>query len=249
MIQKREELVKKLENLFGKKVIALIYNPENEEGIRKGDERYIRGFLEKENLSKNIDNCIVLLNGSGGDFETALLISYILRNNFPYFSCFIPTVAGSALCYIIIHGNKLLVGKDSLLTQIDPIFEYEGESYRAIKRLDDPNEEIHNKAHDIFNYVIGHLERLLSHKHSILKSREVKLGDMSPIIYLFMGKDYHESGVRLSEVQKLNINIQIVEEDKINVGKELVNECHSELIKENSRFVFQTSNGGYFSEK
>ena len=245
----REELVVKLERLFDKRVISLVYNPEIEEGIKKGDEYYIRCLLEKENILKNVNSCIFLLNGSGGNFETALLISHILRKNFSYYSCFIPTVAGSALCYIILHGNKLLFGEQSLLTQIDPIFEYEGESYRAIKHLDDENSDIRNKAHDIFNYVYSHLVKILHHKDSLLKSKDVKLGDISPIIYLFMGKEFHESGVRLSEVQKLNINTQLIDEEKINIGKELIKECHSELVKEGCRFVLLTNSGGYFQEK
>ena len=236
----REELISKLEETFQKKVIWLVYNPYKE--IEKGDEVYIKWVIKKENFS----NCILILSGSGGDFETALLMSYILRNNINYYACFIPSVAGSSLCYIILHSNKLIMGRNSLLTQIDPLFEHEGDQYRAIKHLDDDKIIIHNKSHDVFNYVFEKLKCLLSYKQSLLKCREVKLGYISPIIYLFMGKEYHDSGVRYHELSKLNINLELVEEDIINIGKKLIRECRRELEIEKNRLVIQTNKGGYF---
>lgn len=240
-----EELTTKLEKIFGKRVISIMYNPEKKEGVQEGDEICIVSALEKEDSFEKLGRCVVVLNGSGGDFKTALLISYLLRKKISYYTCFVPTVAGSSLCYLILHSNKLMFGQNSLLTQIDPIFEHEGESYRAIKRLDDQNKEIRDKAHDVFNYVFGQLNRLLSHKYSLLNLKKVELGDLSPIIYMFMGKDYHEDGVRYEELKKLNINLELVSEDTIQIGKKLINECRNKLFEEDKRLIVQTKHGSY----
>jgi len=241
-----EELTKKLQEKFGKKVISIIYNPSIEEGIQAGDEYCITTVIEREIKKQGTQNCVILLSGSGGDFKTALLMSHLLRNNLNHYTCFIPIVAGSALCYIILHSNKLLMGESALLTQIDPIFEHDGERYRAIKHLDNQDKKIHDKSHDIFNYVSARLSEILSHKHSILNVNGVNLGDFSPIIYLFMGKGYHDEGVRFHELKKLNINLGLAEEEKVTLGKELVRECREKLEEFNSRLIIQTENGSYF---
>jgi len=240
-----EESTKKLEKIYGMPVFCIVYNPKMEEGIKEGDEICLGCAIEQELKKGALNKCMILLSGSGGDFKTALLMSYLIRKKFDYYSCLVPSVAGSSLCYIILHSNKLLMGKNSLLTQIDPKFDVEGESYRAIKQLDNPNPNIRNKSHDIFHYVFGELNNLLSHKYSLLKSRKVEIGDISPIIYLFMGKEYHEDGVRLEEIKKLNVNINLVEEDVIEVSKKLVNMCWEKLLEDNKRLIVQTKNGSY----
>ena len=244
--ESRTALVRKLENFFGKKVILIVYNPEFEGGVVPGDERFIGWVIDKERKNEPINNCILILSGSGGDFKTALHSSYILRNWLSYYACFVPSVAGSALCYLILHSNKLLMGKNSLLTQIDPLFEHKGLFYRAIKNLDNENEEIKNKSHDIFNHVTGQLQKLLSHKNSLVGFRDFKPGDMSPIIYLFMGKEDHESGVRYAELSKLNLNIDLVQDEIVNDANYLIALCRRELSEENSRLVIHTKEGGYF---
>ncbi len=238
-------LCRKLEELTGRRTIAIIYNPEYEEGIMEGDENFLMCAIQQETKFQKLNNCNVILSGSGGDFRTALLMSYLLRNKLAYYSCFVPSVAGSSMCYLILHANKLIMGKESLLTQIDPIFEHDGESYRALKQLSSPIKELSNKAHDIWQFVYGQLEKLLSHKHSLLGSRKVNLGDLSPLIYLFMGKECHEDGVRYQEISRLNLNLDLAPEDQILLGKKLVSGCWDKASEEGKRLIIQTKHGSY----
>ena len=245
---RRDKLIKDLEEGFNKRVYAIVFNPLKEEGIKEGDEKYLTFFIGRE----NVRDCILILNGSGGEFKTALLSSCLLRGHLNYYCCFIPSVAGSSLCYFILKANKLLIGKNTILTQIDPLFEYQGESLRAIKNLSNPNKEIKDKAHEIFNYVRDKLRDLLSEKPSLLSKDcfsgdgSIRIDELGKIIDLFMGKEYHESGLQIKDLERLKLNFGLVDDRLVTIGNNLIRECRNELFEEDSRFVIQTNKGGYF---
>lgn len=249
---KRKILTTKLESIFSKRVISIIYNPAIEEGILPGDEYKLRDALNRINQNEIFDKSVIILGGSGGDFKTAILMSHLLRNRFSYYSCFVPFVAGSALCYIILHSNKLIFGRNSLLTQIDPLFEHEGDFYRAIKNLSNSDPEIYQKSHTVFWEVNGHLTRLLSHRYSLLNRSKtnpedtISTKEIIPITDIFMGKENHEDGVRYSELDNVNINLELADDILVELGTGLMKECQSELAKENARVLIQFREGGYF---
>ncbi|MDD5015371.1 MAG: hypothetical protein PHW73_09815 [Atribacterota bacterium] len=250
---KRRANILKLEEYFGKRVFVLIYNPLNEKGIDINDETYIEWFLERVIKPEKIRDCVIILNGFGGDFKTAILSSSLLRENLNYYSCLVPSVIGSSLCYFVLQSNKLLVGEKSILTQIDPLFEHNGELLRAIKNLSSIDGEIRKKAHKVFDYNIEMLKNILKKggllsKECFSKNNEIHFGELGKIIDLFMGKIFHESGININELKKLKIRLKIENEEIINLANEIIGDCRNELFEEEdyNRFIIHSREGGYF---
>lgn len=250
----KEEMIIQLEEYFGKRVFAIVYNPIREEGIKTNDETYIAYFIEKVIKKENIRDCVIILNGFGGDFRTSLLCSSLLRKNLNYYSCLIPSVVGSSLCYFVLQSNKLILGKNSKITQIDPLIEHEGEQLRAIKNLTHPDGEIRKKAHRVLSYNIEILKKILK-KEGILNSscfsneNEINIYELKRIIDVFMGKEFHESGLKFEELKKLKINLKMEDEEIIKISKEIVHLCRKELFEEEEgydRLIIHTKNGSYF---
>jgi len=250
-----QKLIKKLETHYNKRVIAIVYNPEIKEGIKEGDDELFE-FCKENILNKNnIQNCIVILSGFGGDLKTALICSSILRNNLKYYCCFVPSCVGSSLLYFVLQSNKLIVSKNSILTQIDPIIEYNKKPLRAIKNLSSLNNEIRRKSHEAFNYNLEILRKVLKKKKILdkkcfSKRNNISTKKLNQIIDLFMGKEYHESGLTIGELIKLKINLIIENEDQIKTANTIISKCREELssMKEegHNRFVIQYSGGGYY---
>ena len=138
----RAKIVKKLESDFKKRLFAIIFNPEYSEGIKEEDNEYFQHFIDNVIIKEDIKDCVILLSGFGGNLKEAILCSQMLRESIKKYSCFIPSVACSAISYFILQGDRLLIGEESKITQIDPIFEYDGEDLRAIKHLNDPDPKI-----------------------------------------------------------------------------------------------------------
>jgi hypothetical protein len=199
------EILSKLEEIFRKPVFVMVYNPFNEKGIAENDEIYIKWFIENIIKKKNIRDCAIILNGFGGDLKTALLSSQILRENLNYYSCFVPSVIGSSLIYFALQSNKLVLGEKSILTQIDPIFEHKGETLRAIKNISNIDSEIRTKSQKIINYNMEILKKILKKgklldKKCFSKLDEINQDELERIVHLFMGKKFHESGLRINDV-------------------------------------------------
>ncbi len=249
------EVLIKLEEHFRKPVFVFIYNPLNEKGIAEKDELYIRWFIENVIRKKNIRDCTIILNGFGGDLKTALLSSQILRDNLNYYACFVPSVIGSSLVYFALQSNKLILGEKSILTQIDPIFEYKGETLRAIKNLSNLDVEIRTRSQKIINYNMEILKRILKRgklldKGCFSKENEINNDELERIVHLFMGKKFHESGLKVNDLSRLKINKRIENEDIIKITNELIRKCRDELfsMSDYNRLVILTNEGGYFFE-
>tara|TARA_Y100000034_G_C6892817_1_gene411056 strand:- start:682 stop:1470 length:789 start_codon:yes stop_codon:yes gene_type:complete len=256
--ENRREIILELESLFGKRVFALIFNPTIEAGIEKGDEEYIMDFIEKIIKKENVKDCVLILNGFGGNLKTAILCSNLLRNNLGKYDCFVPSVIGSSLCYFVLQSDRLLVSSNSKLTQIDPIFTYQGEELRAIKNLSEEKDSIKRRlAHEFYNPVFENLKLLLHSRPHVFKKILSKKGRVSTnyiikLVDAFMGGDYHESGLGIDELKELNVNLTVVDEEIVGKANLLVMKCRDELFKENARFVIQTNileekyEGGFF---
>jgi len=127
MKKNRAELVIELEKLFGKRIFAIVFNPAYEQGISEGDEISFQYFLEEIIKKENIKDCIIILSGFGGNLRTGILCSQLLRENISRYSILVPSVACSSISYFLLQCDKILLGKRSIITQIDPIFNYDGE--------------------------------------------------------------------------------------------------------------------------
>lgn len=256
----RAELIKELEGIFKRRVFAIIYNPHYEEskrGIQLGDQKPITYFIENIIRKERVKDCVFILNGFGGNLKAAVWCSEILRNNLDYYMSFVPTVAGSSVCYFVLQSNRLLIGDKSILTQIDPIFDYQGQEYRAIKNLNDKNPEIKELAHEAYNPIFENLKRvILTPPHvfqkEVYKQCQKKTNFFVKAVDLLMGKDFHESGLTIKDLNTLKIDYIILKDEIVEKAKILVNKCQGELVSENRRFIIQTNKidegcfGGYF---
>jgi len=242
----RIELIRELEEFFGKRVFAIVYNPGNEEGIKNGDERYFEGFIEKVIKKEDIKECIFILSGFGGNLRAAILCSEIIRKNLDKYSIIIPTVACSSICYFVLQSDYLLLGKKSILTQIDPIFNYDGEDLRAIKHLNDLDPRINELSHAYYNPVFENLKRVIQTRPNVfnksVSKRVAKKTDyLIKIVDYWMGEDFHESGLNIKNLNELKVNYSILSEEIIEKAKILVRECLEELFNEKQRFMIQTN--------
>lgn len=242
-----------LESYFKKKVIAIVYNPDLDQGIRPKDEILFEFFKERVVKQENLRDCIVILNGFGGDLKTALLCSCILRNSFKYYCCFVPSVIGSSLCYFALQANKLIIGKNSILTQIDPLIEHKGEQLRAIENLTNIDAEKRKKSSRVIGFNTNVLKKILKKgkilsKECFSKRDELNLWELGRIIDLFMGKETHWSGLSITDLTDLKINLFVEKDQIVSVANKVVSECRKELrgMKGYNRFVIQCSGGGYY---
>lgn len=247
-LKNRARLVQELEKDLGKRVFAIIYNPSYHEGIKEGDQKYIYDFLENVIGEGQIEEeCIFIFSGFGGNLKTAILCSEMIRKKLKKYSIFIPTVACSSICYFVLQADQLLIGKKSILTQIDPMFDYEGDSLRAIKNLNHSDPRISYLSKKFFNPVFENIKRVIQNPPHVFESevskRSLKKTDyLIKLIDSWMGKDYHESEISFRELKRLKVHFKVLDESIIEKAKVLIKECMRELDGEDQRFVIQTNN-------
>jgi hypothetical protein len=253
----RAELIKEIEDIFEKRVFAIVFNPNYEEGLKNGDEIYFAHFIEQIIKKENIKDCVLILNGFGGNLKTAILCSQLLRNSLKKYSVFIPTVACSSICYLVLQSDKLYIGERSILTQIDPIFNYDGEELRAIKRLNDPNPSVRTIAQNYYNPIFENIKTIIQNKPHVfneeVSKRSKKNTDyLIKLIDIWLGKELHESGLKIKDLERLKVNYDILNHEVIEKAKTLIKLCLKELVEENQRFIIQTNKieeeyfGGFF---
>ncbi|MEK6844363.1 MAG: hypothetical protein AABX83_02955 [Nanoarchaeota archaeon] len=254
----RAQLILELEYHFNKKVFAIIYNPAYEEGIKEGDHRYFYDFIHNIIKDNNLPlDSIWIISGMGGNLKSAIACSDILRKSLKRYETFIPSIVGSALCYFVLQSDKLLIGERSIITQMDPMFEYEGEELRAIKRLNDPDPSRSTLAKSLYNPVFENLKELIKNQPHVFEDEVSKISKnktnyLIKLVDFWLGKDFHESGLTMKEMKEMKIKLKIINEEIIEKARLLVKECINELMEEDQRFVIQTGNiegeylGGYF---
>src|SRR3989344_4583289 len=114
MFINRATLVMELEEIFGKRVFAIVYNRNGEEGVKEGDEKYFKHFIDEIIKKEHVRDCVLILNGPGGNLKTSIICSQLLRDNLQRYDSFVPTVAGSSLCYFILQSDRLFMGEKSI---------------------------------------------------------------------------------------------------------------------------------------
>ena len=259
MSLERIKLIIELEQYFKKPVFLITYNYSTEpiKGfIEPGDEFHFRQF--REEVLSGTSDCVFIWNGPGGNIKTAIACSQFMRDALIRYDCFVPTVASSSLCYFILQSDRLLLGEKSLLTQIDPLFIYEGKELRAIENLNNPNSEIRKLAKDVHNTTLENIKNILKTPPHVFK-KEVSQESQSRVRYfekmvqLWMKKDKHDKPLTIKDLMDLKVNFKEVPLEIINKAKQLIKLCQEELVEENKRFVIQTSKleegkycGGYF---
>jgi len=261
MPKNRAELIAELETYFKKPVFLITYNYSSNPPIgfiEPGDEYYFRQFRDDVLKKDSIHDCVFILNGPGGNIKTAILCSQLLRDALLRYDCFVPTVAGSSLCYFTLQSDRILLGDKTKLTQIDPLFNYEGVELRAIKHFSNTNQEIRKLAHDIHSKTFENIKRILKNKPHVFKNEvfvesQQRVGYAEKMVKLWMQKDDHGMSLTIKELEKLKVKFRQIDNDIIDKVKHLMKECQKELVEENKRFVIQTSNiedekyfGGYF---
>lgn len=257
----RAELVLELEQLFrGKRVFAIVYSrDESCPGfIRPGDEYWFRHFIDEVLKKENVPECVIILNGPGGNVKTAILCSQMLRESLIRYDTLVPTALGSSLCYFVLQSDRLLLSEKSLLTQIDPVFDYEGNELRAKEHLNDSNSVIRDMAHNVFNSTRDHIQRVLKttphvFEKEVSQNSQTKLRFLGKMVDFWMGKEAHEKTIAFHELKDLKVKHKKVDDEILEKAKILVDECLKELKSENMRFVIQTSRieenrffGGFF---
>ena len=81
MVDNRATLVMELEEIFGKRVFAIVYNRNGEEGVKEGDEKYFKHFIDEIIKKEHVRDCVLILNGPGGNLKTSIICSQLLRDN------------------------------------------------------------------------------------------------------------------------------------------------------------------------
>jgi len=252
----RASLIIELEKIFRKRVFAIVYNRYDEEGVKEGDEKYFKNFIDEIIKKEHVRDCVLVLNGPGGNLKTSILCSQLLRDNLLRYDSFVPTVVGSSLCYFVLQSDKLFIGEKSILTQMDPLFYYEGEYLRAIKHIHHQNANKSFEARKVFNPVFDNLRRVIMTYPNVFEREVSKTSGkrnhyIQKVIDFWMGGEFHESGIKKEKLKGI-INFKMVQPDIVNKAKELINKCAEELERENLRFVIQTNKidgnlyGGYF---
>ncbi|MDP3026564.1 MAG: hypothetical protein Q8N63_02560 [Nanoarchaeota archaeon] len=253
----RARIVLELEKIFNKPVFALIFHPGDEDGIKAGDEKYFHHFLNEINKNSLPLDSVWIISGRGGNLKAAIMCSELLRKSLKRYETFVPTVAGSALCYFILQSDKLLIGQKAKITQRDPMFEYDGEDLRAIKNIGNSDPRKATLAQEIFLPVFENVKRLIItppnvFKEEIQKVSKNKTRYLVRLVDVWMGKDLHESGLTFQDMNQLGVKYKIEDEEIVEKSKSLIKECLKELEIEDQRFVIQTSKieegyfGGYF---
>lgn len=253
----RLELIKSLESCLGKKVFAIVYNPDFEENISQGDEIYFSHFIENVIKKEKIKDCVIILFGPGGHLKTSILCSELLRKNINKYSIFVPSVAGSSLSYFVLQANCLIVGNKSCLTQIDPTFLHKGQTLRAIKCLNHPDPRIKKISSEFFNPVFENLKRVICTWPNVFE-KEISKRSQKKVDYLIKVTDYwmhkgdHFSKITPKDLVKLRVNFFKVSDSVTDCAIGLIQECIRELQDEGQRFMIQTGlkeeqyQGGFF---
>jgi len=257
MVNNRATLVIELEEIFRKRVFAIVYNRDSEEGIKDGDEKYFKHFIEEIIKKENVRDCVLILNGPGGNLKTSILCSQLLRDNLQRYDSFVPTVVGSSLCYFVLQSDRLLIGEKSILTQMDPLFYYEGEYLRAIKHINNQNLNKSSEARKVFGPVFDNLGRIIKTRPNVFEKEVSVISNkknyyLQKLIESWMGKDFHESGIKKDDLRNLKVNFKTQSQEIVSKATELINTCAEELAREDARFAIQTNKiegnyyGGYF---
>lgn len=240
--EKIKNLICELRDSMGKgEIIAIIYNPFREEGIQKKDEKFLMSLFDKVKYTYPL----ILLSGHGGDFSTAVYFPKIINKKVEKYRVFIPRICGSALCYTILKARELIIGENTHISQIDPLFEFNGEWVRAIEYLHSTDEDLRTKSRAAFDTVQEYVKQLIE-PPCIFKYRDYTCGEFlhtELMVSNFMNKNIeHADEITFKQLEQLEANLVKIEmSDADQIANELVFLCQDYTIQQNARVVFVSS--------
>jgi hypothetical protein len=234
-----KEKIKKLSDNLGKQIIAVVYNPCMKEGMKESDCFFLKFLLKKARYTAPL----FILSGRGGDYVPGVLFPYLILDKVKNYKTYVPLTCGSALCYTLIKSSKLYLGKNAKITQIDPTFEYRGESLRAINHLRSMDPLLRRNARDTFNNAKENVAKLSEppsiFKFEVMNPKEFQHQD--DIATYFMNKDEHETPLTKKELGELEVNFQELSEEIDNLSEEFIQVCQDFTIKKEVRVIFVSS--------
>lgn len=218
LLQKEIEIKKILKNIEEKidcnGLIAMIYNPLEGFGeILEGDTKNIYAFI----TGLEISQATILLHGPGGNFIEGMNIAYIFRNKFSTYKTFVPQICGSALCFPILKSDKLILLKKGIITQIDPVFEYEKQPFRAIKYLRSENPILKEIANRVFHYSEKQIFNLIKERPSLFQhdKKDFESVDGENIISAMLNRDEHSDKVEAIAFQFIPFNVEFRDDNEL----------------------------------
>ncbi|GEM_PF-7054487 len=240
----KEDLIKDKLTELGTKlgrpdIILIVYNPYKEEGIQKKDADYLMYLFENVTFSAPL----IVLSGHGGDWKTGVLFPYIIKKKVNSYKVCVPYTCSSALCYTLFKAEELWTGEKTKLTQIDPIFEHEGEWRRAIKNIRSIDPSLKEKARKTFDLAQKHVNEL-SKPPSVFRYKNMYPDEFQHreiIIESFMNKDDHMEELIQKDLVDLEVKMKEMEEDADKIAKEVVELCQDFTIEKDVRVVFASS--------
>jgi len=235
-----KDLLLELQSRIGPEIVAIIYNPLREEGMKRQDSRFLKFLFENNRYNKPM----LILSGHGGDFIPGIEFPYIIKSHVKRYGVFVPSTCGSALCYTILKSEELIVGRNTDITQIDPQFPWEdGNVYRAIKVIKDDtitDADLKKTARDILHMAEHHLKELCS-QPCIFKYKNFAPQEFQHIDYLtavFMNKEDHEKKITSKELLALEANLVPINESIDQLANDFLKKCQDFTIKKNVRVTF-----------
>lgn len=230
------------EEIGNQEIIAIVYNP-YKDGIDNPDRLFLKDLFDKNNYK----NPLIILSGPGGKFSPGVYFPYIIKDSVKKYSVYIPRICGSALCYTLLKANKLYVGENTTITQIDPLFEYNGETRRAIKVHKDKTIKdalLKEKARQILNLSTEEIRKLID-KPSLIRDEKIdyfEFKQFDELASLFMNKGTHFDKINISELINLGANIEEYNGLKIDtLANRFIELCQDFAIQKDVRVIFVSS--------
>jgi hypothetical protein len=247
LLEQARDLLTKIQEATGVHVFSIVYNP-YKEGIKtplstneKDDAWYINAALEHSKIT----DANVILHGPGGDFKIGMKMAYTLRKYLKNYKTIVPSICCSALCFCALKSDQLEINDKSKITQIDPLFEEDGQLLRAVEVQFCEEETRRHKAKKILSACKEQIMQLIKEKPSLYNHRKVEweeVYDVDQISDRFMWKPDHLEGVSFEEMGSLNLKVKKNEDPElINLMKKYVELCQEILIYEDRRVIIGCS--------
>jgi len=224
-------------------LIGIVYNP-YKEGMKYDDCNFLKYILSQDRYTSPL----FILSGHGGYLAPGIYFPHIIKNAVKNYGVYVPSTCCSALCYTLLKSTKLLVGRNTQITQIDPTIQLgNGEVHRAIKIIKDSkfkNTPLGECARDVFHLAEEHVKILID-KPSLFREdgrdyfEHLHLDDL---INLFMNKEDHFSFIDIKELNNLGAKIEDLSESKADIlANRLIQVCQDFAILKDVRVVFVSS--------
>lgn len=238
---KIKDLVCELKDLAGRgEIIAIIYNPFYDEGMKEEDCDFLAKLFDNQKYTYPL----FVLSGKGGDFSTGIHLPHLINKEVKNYRVYIPRICGSALCYTIFKAKELLVGENTKITQIDPLFEYNGNPFRAIKEIRSTDDILKAKARVVFDVAQKYILKLSS-PPSVFKFDWIKHNDfahLDSIAVCFMNKEDHDKPITVKELEEMEVNLNKIGGSEIDlIANEFIMACQDFTIENNVRVIFVSS--------